>query len=131
MSGIEKNNSIYMENEIDSNVANEIEMFGVQVIENIHLVEEQNVEEENIGGGNTDVEEIAELTQMEKDAKSILENKSLTSPLKGTITSRFGTRESQNPIVPKNHTGIDIAVNEGTVFIAAMSGTVQEVSSER
>ena len=68
---------------------------------------------------------------MEKDAKNILETKSLIIPLKGTITSRFGVRNPKTPTVPKNHTGIDIAVNEGTVFIAAMEGIVQEVSSER
>ena len=70
------------------------------------------------------------LTQMEQDAKYILENVSLIIPLKGTITSRYGPRNPTTPTVPKNHTGIDIAVNEGTVFIASMAGTVETVSSE-
>ena len=68
---------------------------------------------------------------MEQDAKSVLETKSLIIPLKGTITSRYGLRNPSTPTVPKNHTGIDIAVNEGTVFIASMSGVVEEVSSKR
>ena len=68
---------------------------------------------------------------MEQDAKNILETKSLIVPLKGTITSRYGPRNPETPTVPKNHTGIDIAVNEGTVFIASMAGTVEKVSSER
>jgi len=68
---------------------------------------------------------------MEQDAKNIIETKSLIIPLKGTITSRFGEREPKTPTVPRNHTGIDIAANEGTGFIAAMSGVVEEVSDKR
>ncbi len=88
---------------------------------------------EGIGGENVEelqIENIA-LSQMEQDAKDIKEAKSIILPLKGTITSRFGIRESNNPIVSKNHTGIDIAVNEGTIFNAAMEGIVEEVSSIR
>ncbi len=102
-------------------------------------VDEENIQEENvstnenIGGENVEVnqEQTVTLTQMEQDAKDILETKSLIIPLKGTITSRYGLRDPETPTVPKNHTGIDIAVNEGTIFIAAMEGTVQEVSSKR
>ena len=91
------------------------------------------IQKENIGGENieTNKEEVGKLSQMEQDAKDIIETKSLTIPLKGTITSRFGLRDPETPTVPKNHTGIDIAVNEGTVFNASMSGIVEEVSSER
>lgn len=102
-------------------------------------LDKENIQEEivstneNIGGENVEVnqEQTVTLTQMEQDAKDILETKSLIIPLKGTITSRYGLRDPETPTVPKNHTGIDIAVNEGTVFIAAMEGTVQEVSSKR
>lgn len=116
------------ENVIESNNSNE------NIInENVEIKNINSVEQENIGGENVEVnvEEPVELTQMEQDAKDILETKSLIIPLKGTITSRFGTRDPKTPSVPKNHTGIDIAANEGTVFIASMSGTVEEVSSER
>ncbi len=94
--------------------------------------EENNEAEENIGGEDVEVKEEKEenLSQMEKDAKAILASKSLIIPLKGTITSRYGLRNPENPKVPKNHTGIDIAANEGTVFIASMSGVVEEVSSK-
>lgn len=90
-------------------------------------------QEENIGGETVEVKEEEKVTisQMEQDAKDILASKSLIIPLKGTITSRYGPRNPETPTVPKNHTGIDIAVNEGTVFIAAMSGIVEEVSSQR
>lgn len=94
---------------------------------------ESKTQEENIGGANVEEseEQNVNLSQMEQDAKYILENKSLVIPLKGTITSRYGPRNPETPTVPKNHTGIDIAVNEGTVFNASMEGTVQEVSSKR
>ena len=94
--------------------------------------EENNKTEENIGGEDVEVKEEKEenLSQMEKDAKAILASKSLIIPLKGTITSRYGLRNPENPNVPKNHTGIDIAANTGTVFIASMSGVVEEVSSK-
>ena len=91
---------------------------------------ESNVDIDAIGGEN--IEQISEevpLTQMEQDAKDILNSKSLIIPLEGVITSRFGIRESTNPIVTKNHTGIDIAANEGTIFIASMDGIVEEISS--
>ena len=94
-------------------------------------IQENSVSEENIGGESVIVQEDKNLSQMEQDAKDILASKSLIIPLKGTITSRYGLRNPETPTVPKNHTGIDIAVNEGTVFIAAMSGTVEEVSSKR
>lgn len=100
--------------------------------------EETNVQEniipqeESIGGEMVQVDEVSEenLSQMEKDAKAILASKSLILPLKGTITSRYGPRNPETPTVPKNHTGIDIAVNQGTVFNAAMSGVVEEVSNK-
>lgn len=93
---------------------------------------QENTEVENIGGESIELNEetTVELSQMEQDAKSIIETKSIIIPLKGTITSRYGLRNPSTPTVPKNHTGIDIAVNEGTVFIAAMDGIVEEVSSE-
>ena len=40
------------------------------------------------------------------------------------MSSEFGLRNVDNPIVSKNHSGIDIAANTGTVIKAAMEGTV-------
>lgn len=116
------------ENLIESDAVNEME--NVEEANNKDMSKPQ---EENIGGENVESndEQNKTLSQMEQDAKDILESKSLIIPLKGTITSRYGLRNPETPTVPKNHTGIDIAVNEGTVFNAAMSGVVQEVSSKR
>lgn len=94
-----------------------------------------------IGGGDDDnveqngeVEQVSneptvQLSQMEIDANDIKQNHNLILPLAGTVTSRYGPRDG-NEIVSSNHGGIDIGVNEGTVFVAAMSGTVIEASGE-
>ena len=82
--------------------------------------------EETLSATDTNIEESSSYNQMDIDAKSIKEKYSLTIPLKGTITSRFGLRD----IEPKYHTGIDIAANTGTKIVAAIDGTVSEVSSE-
>lgn len=115
-------------------------------------VNEEVNEEGGIGGGEEGVEllnneiqqtsadEIKEedkkedenqqpLSQMEIDANDIKANYNLILPLKGTVTSRFGSR-TPTDIVSANHAGIDIGVNEGTVFTASMEGTVTSVSSE-
>ena len=68
------------------------------------------------------------LSQMEIDALDIKNNYSLIIPLKGVISSRYGPR-TPTEIVSANHKGIDIAVNEGTVFVAAMDGKVTTASS--
>ncbi|MBQ3145591.1 MAG: M23 family metallopeptidase [Clostridia bacterium] len=114
-------------NTISSNIINQIKNNSLIAIESVNKIKEKN-----IGGESVATEEVQEvpLTQMQQDAKDIKESVSLIIPLKGTITSRFGLRDPETPTVPKNHTGIDIAVNEGTVFISAMSGVVEKVSSE-
>ena len=75
------------------------------------------------------ITETIPLSQMEIDANDIKNNYSMILPLRGTITSRFGPREATE-IISANHAGIDIAVNAGTIFTAAMEGTVTFVSSE-
>ena len=90
---------------------------GASVTENIE--ETQNVINENEG-----------LSQMQIDANYINSKYKLTKPLQGTITSRFGLRNPTTASVPKNHTGIDIAANTGTVIYAALDGIVKIASSE-
>ena len=58
------------------------------------------------------------------------QNYLLVKPLSGTITSRFGLRNPTTETVPKYHTGIDIAANTGTIFVAAMEGKVILVSDQ-
>ena len=95
-----------------------------EVIENENsiggAIEEQNEEQQNTEN----------LSQMEIDSIAIKDTYNLIKPLEGTITSRFGQRESSNPNVPKNHTGIDIAAATGTPIVAALDGVVEVSSSE-
>lgn len=103
-------------------------------------VTDNPVTEENIGGAvETPVENTTQeqneqenqnLSQMEIDANDIKAKYTLIQPVTGTITSRFGLRNPTTPTVPKNHTGIDIAANTGTVIQAALDGVVEIASSE-
>ena len=115
-----------------------VTMDYINQIRNPEKQQEQNpVTEENIGGA---VEEPAEQTEEVKeepvkdqaqiDVEDIKNSYSIIKPLEGKITSRFGIRNPTTPTVPKNHTGIDIAANTGTKFIAAGDGTVSLVSSQ-
>ena len=74
-------------------------------------------------------EVVQELSQEEKDILEIKNNYSVILPISGIKTSGFGERESTNSKVTKNHTGVDIAANLGTVINSATSGKVIEVSS--
>ena len=83
----------------------------------------------SIGKATKEVEE-TNLSQMEIDTNEIKSKYNLIKPLVGTITSRYGYREPTTATVPKNHTGIDIAANTGTVIYAALDGVVKIASSE-
>lgn len=48
----------------------------------------------------------------------------IVKPVSGTITSRFGNRNSPGGIGSTNHKGLDIAAKTGTTIKAAASGTV-------
>lgn len=91
--------------------------------------EGSNLLENEILQTSADEEQTKPLSQMEIDANEIKANYSFILPLKGTTTSRFGPREATE-IVSANHAGIDIGVNEGTVFVASMEGKVTYVSSQ-
>ena len=45
-------------------------------------------------------------------------------PLNGIISSEYGERESTNEIITKEHHGIDIAAEEGSLISSAMEGEV-------
>ena len=90
---------------------------------------DENVVQENVEtSADVEQEEVVQLSQMEIDANEIKQNYSFALPLKGTISSRYGPREPTE-IVSANHEGIDIAVNEGTVFVCAMEGIATKVIS--
>ncbi len=70
-------------------------------------------------------EEKGEMTNEEK----IKQEYSIEAPLKGVITSAFGPRASDNPIISSYHTGIDIAGEMGESILSAHEGTVIQVGS--
>lgn len=75
-------------------------------------------------------EEASSISEIGENSEYIKSNFSFIKPLTtGTVTSRFGIRNPSTETVPKYHTGIDIGVPEGTVFVASMEGTVELVSS--
>lgn len=129
---------------IEENI-NEQTNIQTNEVENTMSNEQTNIQEGGIGGGEeeqnlvdettqtsaitVDENSTVELSQMEIDANDIKANYSFILPLRGTITSRYGPR-TPTEIVSANHAGIDIGVNAGTVFVAAMEGTVTTVSSE-
>lgn len=69
------------------------------------------------------------INQLSEDAKYIKENYQLLMPLKGKVTSKFGCRVDNNPIVSNYHTGLDIAANTGTTISSILDGTVTEAGT--
>lgn len=103
--------------------------------ENGQAIDNVNTENnENIGGGtdkeSSNDETISEEDQMKKDAQEIKNSVSFIKPVNGTITSRFGLRDSNISYVSKYHTGLDMAVAQGTEVKAATDGIVTLASSE-
>lgn len=105
------------ENQEGANPVTEENIGGPAVTENI---------EEQVNSGA----EQKQLSQMEIDANYIKEKYSLIKPIEGTITSRYGLRNPTTPTVPKNHTGIDIAADTGTIIHAAIDGVVKIASAD-
>lgn len=104
-------------------------------------VENQDLIQENNGVGGAELENvimentiITSTSQQEPisqtDDEYIKCNFSFVKPIEGIVSSEFGQRDSSNPIVSKNHTGIDIAAKTGTVIRSSMEGTVTISSTE-
>lgn len=64
------------------------------------------------------------LQKIKNETNFVLEDNKLLLPCMGVLTSKFGYRNSDNPIVSKNHKGIDIAAKKGTDIVAAHDGIV-------
>ena len=111
-------------NTVAENVTNE----EINEQQNIESEENQTTQETGGIGGAEETQPVT-LSQMEIDANEIKANYSFILPLKGTVTSRYGPREATE-IISANHAGIDIGANAGTVIVAAMEGTVTDVSSQ-
>lgn len=113
---INDNNTI--SNEINNEIANTVQENAIGGAELENTVVESNNEEQT----QEQVEEKQDVSQT--DDEYIKSNFSFIKPVEGIVSSEFGVREASNPIVSKNHSGIDIAANTGTVIRASMEGTV-------
>ena len=92
---------------------------------------EQNENVQNgIGGATEEKAENAELSQTEQDILKTKETTTFVKPIEGTITSKFGQRDTATGKVPKHHTGTYIAANIGTKIKAATEGEVVLASEE-
>ena len=125
-------NNENVENNIEQNITeeskNQENQIQNEVIQNEQKTEQQNgnneqdnMEQNNI---NNNVSDIQNLSQEEQDIIAIKNTTSFIKPLEGSISSRFGIRETATGNVPKNHTGTDIAANLGTKIKSATDGEV-------
>ncbi len=69
--------------------------------------------------GQTEIKDV-ELSETDR----IKQNYDFTLPLKGTVSSEFGTREATSSVMSTYHKGIDIAAVTGTKIVSATEGTV-------
>lgn len=89
-----------------------------------------NQQEEGIGGAIEEQEQNVTLSQEEQDIANVKNTTNFIKPVEGTISSRYGYRETATGTVPKNHTGTDIAANTGTKIVSATDGEVVLSSEE-
>lgn len=94
----------------------------------IEDTQEQTSQQEAVGGAE-EVAQVEEKSQEELDIEYVKQNINIIWPIKGTITSRFGSR-TPTEIVTANHYGVDIAGNIGDDIVSAIDGTVTLSSSE-
>lgn len=73
---------------------------------------------------------ISSLSEMDLDIENLKNAYSFINPIKGIVSSKFGSRESEYQKVTGYHTGVDIAAEEETIIKASMEGIVELVSSE-
>lgn len=119
-----------LKNITNNSINNENENNTENIENNISGEENSNTEENSaMGGAEVTTEEAATKTQEEIDIDYLKDNFHFIWPLKGTITSKYGTRTPTN-IVTENHYGIDIAGNIGNDIVSSINGTVTLVSEE-
>lgn len=114
-------------NEQNNNIENTIDeeaMGGAEIQDAVTEVlvssARESLNQVNINQENIEQDQKVILT----DEEYIKTNYSFIKPIQGIVSSEFGLRNVDNPIVSKNHSGIDIAANTGTIIKAAMEGTV-------
>ncbi|MCI9063845.1 MAG: M23 family metallopeptidase [Clostridia bacterium] len=111
---------------------NEASIGGAEEIEQEEQIENTKEEEkkEEIPQESNKKESAKNKSQMERDADDIKKSISFINPIKGRISSTFGWRTPTTDTVPKNHTGLDIAAETGTIIKSATDGEVILASPE-
>lgn len=122
------NNNLEEQNNT-TNEQQEVENTSEAVNTSSENTSQENLETPTLSATES-VQESSSINQMDLDSAEIKKVATFIVPLTGTITSRFGVRNPTTETVPKYHTGIDIARDEGTVIVASMGGTVSLVSTE-
>ncbi len=112
---------------LDSN-ENSNELINNETLGNV--VEETAEETPNENPEIVNSEASSSISEMDMDVENLKNAYSLINPIEGTITSRFGLRESENKNVEGFHTGIDIATEKGTYIKSSFDGIVTLVSNE-
>ena len=116
------------ENQNEENVESENEK---NQEDNADEIQEQNTTQEIPNAENqTSVEDNTNLTQEEQDVLTAKNTTNFIKPIEGEISSKYGLRNPTTQTVPKNHTGVDIKANQGTVIRSATEGEVTLSSSE-
>ncbi len=92
--------------------------------ENITLAQTSNEKEQGIENSTEQVSNEESKNQENLTDAEYIKTFNLIKPIEGIVSSEFGIRDDDNPIVSKNHMGIDIAANMGTEIKAAMEGEV-------
>lgn len=105
------------ENQNNNTITDTNNTIGVAKLASI--VEENFILTQDLTSEENNNEESKELTDEE-----YIKTFNLIKPIEGIVSSEFGIRDVDNPIVSKNHMGIDIAANTGTEIKAAMEGEV-------
>lgn len=124
----------FISNQVEGLTTNEAKTENKENTVTKNNEQEQKAQEEN-GVGGAELENVVmedsvvasadeQKQQPQTDDEYIKANFSFIKPINGVVSSEFGQRDVANPIVSKNHTGIDIAANTGTVIKASMEGTV-------
>ena len=101
---------------------NESESGQENNIINIDITSGEKVEDEIEQKTETE----KEITKVSTDAECVKEIYKVVYTMKGIITSRFGNRVSDNPIVSSYHTGLDIGADMGTLIKATHDGVVTQ-----
>ena len=123
-------NSFFREEEENENKINEKDENESNIEDGNSILEESNRIVENKESSNEFENTISSINEMEMDIKNLKIAYKFVNPLKGTVSSRFGARESKYQNVTGYHTGVDIAANLETPILASMQGIVELVSSE-